>query len=124
MNFWDYLWLTLSVFFFVAYLMVLFHVVTDVFRDGDLSGWGRALWLLALVLVPAVTAIVYVVARGGGMVQRSERAARQAREATDDYIRSVATTSPAEQIAAARQLLDQGAVTQEEYETLKARALA
>lgn len=124
MSIWDVLWTTLSVFVLLAYLIVLFNVVADVFRDKEMSGWGKAAWLLFLVFVPALTALIYVIVRGKGMNERAEAAAAQARNATEQYIRTVATTSPAEQIAAAKKLLDEGAISAAEFETLKQKALA
>lgn len=124
MDIWDVLWSALSVFVLVAYLIVLFNVVADVFRDKEMSGWVKAVWLLFLVFVPGLTALVYVVVRGQGMNQRAEAAAVQARNATEQYIRTVATSSPAEQIAAAKKLHDEGTISAEEFDVLKQKALA
>lgn len=124
MDFWDVFWLMLWSFLFLSYLIVLFNVIADLFRDHETSGLAKAIWVLLLLLFPAITALVYLIVRGPGMAQRSQHAARQAQEATDSYIRSVATTSPAEQIATARQLLDAGTITEAEFQALKAKALA
>lgn len=124
MSFWEVFWLIVSAFVFVAYLMVLFNVVVDLFRDTELSGWWKAVWVAFLLFVPALTALVYLIARGNGMAQRSELAVRRAKADTDAYIRAVATTSPADQIATAKGLLDSGTITQAEFDALKARALA
>ncbi|MQW77123.1 hypothetical protein GHK92_14680 [Nocardioides sp. dk4132] len=124
MDFWDVFWLIVWSFFFISYLIILFHIVVDLFRDRDLSGIAKAMWVLALLVLPALTALVYLVVRGRGMAGRDRQAAEQAAQATDNYIRSVAGTSPAEQIATAKQLLDTGAITEEEYDVLKSRALA
>ena len=123
-SFWEFFWLTLSIFFFVAVLLVLFNVIVDLFRDHELSGWAKAVWVVFLIVVPALTALVYLVVRGPGMAERSAATARQAKADTDAYIRDVAATSPADQIARAKALLDTGAIDQEEYVVLKARALA
>ncbi|WP_166135304.1 SHOCT domain-containing protein [Nocardioides ochotonae] len=124
MDFWDVFWLIVWSFFFISYLIILFHIVVDLFRDRELSGLAKAMWVLALLVLPALTALVYLVVRGRGMAGRDRQAAEQAAQATDNYIRSVAGTSPAEQIATAKQLLDTGAITEEEYDVLKSRALA
>jgi len=124
MDFWDVFWLIVWCFIFISYLIVLFHIVVDLFRDRDLSGLAKAVWVLALLLFPALTALIYLIVRGRGMADRDQRAAVQAEQATTDYIRTVAGTSPAEQIATAKQLLDSGAITQEEFDVLKSRALA
>jgi hypothetical protein len=124
-SFWDWFWLMVWAFFFVAYLMVLFNIIVDLFRDSELSGWWKAIWIFFLILLPAITALTYLIVRGGGMASRSRAAASDARAATDAYIRQVATSSsPADQIASAKALLDQGAITQAEFDALKAKALA
>jgi hypothetical protein len=84
----------------------------------------KAVWLIFLILVPVFTALVYLIARGGGMAQRQARDAEQLKAAQDDYIRSVAQTSPTDQVAQAKQLLESGAITQKEYDSLKAKALS
>jgi putative oligomerization/nucleic acid binding protein len=124
MSFWDVFWLIVWSFLFIAYLMVLFNVLIDLFRDHELSGWVKAVWVFFLVVFPAITALVYLIARGQGMAQRSDRAVRQAKSETDAYIRSVSTSSPAEQIATAKQLLDQGTITEAEFDQLKTKALS
>jgi hypothetical protein len=112
-------------FFFIAYLMVLFHIIGDLFRDRELSGWWKAIWILFLIVLPAIGMLTYLIARGGGMARRSQAAASEARAATDAYIRDVASTSsPADQIASAKALLDQGAISRAEFDALKAKALA
>jgi len=79
MDFWDFFWLMVYSFFFVAYLMVLFQVVADLFRDKQLSGWWKALWILFLIFLPVLTALVYLIARGRGMAQRQGEAVTEAR---------------------------------------------
>lgn len=123
-SFWDFLWLTISVFFFMAYLIVLFNVIIDLFGDHELSGWWKAIWVFFLIFVPALTALIYLVVRGGGMAQRQQAKMRSAQAQTDAYIRDVASQSPADQIASAKALLDSGAITQPEFDQLKAKALA
>jgi hypothetical protein len=125
MDFWDFFWLLVWSFFFVCYLMVLFQVIADLFRDRELSGWWKALWIIFLIIFPFLALIIYLIARGRGMAERQAGEMRKAQVATDQYIQSVAGKSnPAEQIASAKNLLDSGAITQEEFEQLKAKALA
>ncbi|MFC8733618.1 hypothetical protein ACFT5B_14275 [Luteimicrobium sp. NPDC057192] len=124
MSFWNYFWLVVEIFFFFAYLVVLFMIITDLFRDHKLSGWWKALWVICLIIFPLITALVYVIARGNGMTQRQIATQQQAKAATDSYIRNVAGASPADQIATAKQLLDTGAIDQAEFDKLKAAALA
>ncbi|MBA4607069.1 SHOCT domain-containing protein [Aeromicrobium sp. Marseille-Q0843] len=123
-SFWDFLWLTISVFFFMAYLMVLFNVIADLFSDREASGWTKAIWVFFLIFVPALTALVYLIARGGGMADRQRAKMTALREQNDAYIRDVAGAAPADQIASAKSLLDSGAISAAEYEQLKAKALA
>src|SRR5215211_1310371 len=124
-SFWDWFWLLVWTFVFVMYLMVLFQIIADLFRDRDLSGWWKALWIIFLIIFPFLAAIVYLIARGRGMAERQTGEMRKAQAATDQYIQSVATRSnPADQIASAKSLLDSGAITQQEFEQLKQKALA
>ena len=112
------------VFIFVAYLFALFAIVGDIFRDRNLAGGWKAVWIFFLIFFPIVTALVYLIARGKGMGERQVAAAQQYKTAQDDDIKQVAGTSPAEQIAQAKALLDTGAISPSEFETLKAKALA
>lgn len=125
MGFWDFFWLMVWGFFFICYLMVIFQVVVDIIRDRGLNGWARAVWLVALIVAPPVTALVYIIVRGRGMTDRQQTTATESRTATEDYIRSVAgAQDPTGQIARAKQLLDSGAITAAEFDQLKAKALA
>ena len=123
-NFWDILYLIASTFLFFAYLIILFHIVVDLFRDSELAGGYKALWLIGLVLVPFLTALIYVLARGRGMAERQRSALERAKSDTEAYIRHVAGKSPAEQIADAKALLDAGTISQGEFDRLKEKALA
>nr|WP_100350290.1 SHOCT domain-containing protein [Luteimicrobium subarcticum] len=110
-------------FFFVAYLFLLFYIISDLFRDRETNGWVKAIWIVFLIFIPFLTALVYILARGNGMAQRQQAAVVEAKQATDSYIRSVSGASPADQIAQAKELLDSGAIDQAEFEKLKASAL-
>lgn len=127
-SFWDFFWLTIVIFFFFAWLMVLFQILVDLFRDKDVNGAVKAVWVVALIFLPFITALIYLVSRGAGMAARSQASASAARAETDAYIRSVAGggggASAADQIAHAKQLLDSGAITEEEFQQLKAKALS
>jgi hypothetical protein len=124
MDFWDFLWLLIWSFFFVMYLMVLFQIIGDLFRDPEVGGFAKAVWVIGLIVLPFLVALIYLIARGRGMAERQSNAVRQAQAETDQYIKSVAGTSPADQIASAKTLLDDGAISQTEFEQLKAKALA
>jgi hypothetical protein len=123
-NFWDVVWLILSTFVFVAYLLVLFQILIDLFRDHELGGGFKALWIIGLIFLPVMTALVYIVARGRGMAERQRSAVQRAKSDTDAYIREVAGKSPAEQISQAKTLLDAGTINADEFARLKAKALA
>ena len=127
-NFWDIIADIFYIFIFVAYLMVLFRIFVDLFGDHELAGGWKAVWIIALVFAPLISALVYLIARGRGMAERQVAAIRQQQGATNAYIRQVAGSSggksSAEQIADAKALLDNGTVTQAEFNTLKAKALA
>jgi hypothetical protein len=124
MSFWDVVWFIFISFAFMAYLMVLFSIIGDLFRDPDASGLAKAAWMVALIFLPFLTALVYLIVRGGSMAERSRRSADAMRKEQDAFIRDAAAkATPADQIAQARALLDSGAITEPEYESLKAKAL-
>jgi uncharacterized membrane protein len=123
-SFWDFFWFIISFFLLMAYLMVLFQIVTDLFRDHTTSGAMKAVWIFFLIFLPVLTSLVYLVTRGRGMTERNVAAAQSAQAAQESYIRSVsAGSAPADQIAQAKGLLDSGAISAEEFEQLKAKAL-
>jgi hypothetical protein len=108
-----------------AYLVVLFRIIGDLFRDRDLSGGMKAVWFIGLLVVPFLSVVIYLITRGDGMANRQMQAARQAQGEADQYIQTVASrANSAEQIASAKGLLDAGTITQVEFERLKAKALA
>lgn len=124
-SFWDFFWFIISFFLLMAYLVVLFQILTDLFRDRDTSGWAKAFWVFFLIIFPLVTSLVYLIARGQGMAERNIAAVKSAQASQEEYIRSVTggAASPADEIARAKALHDSGAITQEEYDALKAKAL-
>ncbi|MDV7135297.1 SHOCT domain-containing protein [Williamsia muralis] len=123
-SFWDFIWYTIVIFAFVAYLMILFNVIVDLFRDSETSGWVKAMWILFLVLVPYIALFVYLIARGSGMGRRAVASQQAAQQQADAYIRQAAGTSPADQIATAKALHNDGSITDAEYEQLKVKALS
>lgn len=123
-TFWHFLWSTLVIFAFIAYLMICFNIIVDLFsRDHRTSGWLKAVWVIFVILLPYLTALVCLVVRGGGMAQRARDAAAAAKEDTDNYIRQAAGRSPARKIVDATSLLDCGAISERELQALTARAL-
>ncbi len=124
-SFSQWFWLLIWWFLIVVYLMILFQIIGDLFRDHKLSGWWKALWIIGLVVAPFLIALIYLIARGRGMAERQIEAMKTAQASTDSYIREVAgSKSPADHIADAKALLDSGAISQDEYTALKAKALA
>ncbi|PQZ53319.1 MULTISPECIES: SHOCT domain-containing protein [unclassified Microbacterium] len=122
-SFWDIIWWFFLAFIFISYLFALFAIIADLFRDRKLNGWWKAVWIIFLIFVPFLTALVYLIARGSGMAERSNAEAANARSAADAYIQQVAGSSPSEEIAKAKALLDSGTITAEEYNTIKAKVL-
>ncbi|WP_345803085.1 SHOCT domain-containing protein [Microbacterium sp. AZCO] len=119
--FWYFVW----VFIFVAYLSVLFAILGDLFRDRELSGWLKAVWVIFLIFVPFLTALIYLVARGKHMANRNQIEAERMRAAQADYIKKVAAApqSATEEIAKAKELLDSAVISQAEFDAIKAKAL-
>ena len=123
-SFWDFIWYTLVIFAFIAYLMILFSIITDLFwRDHETSGLVKAIWVVFLIVFPYITALVYLIARGKGMGERSRDAAVAAKKDAEAYIREAAGRSPAQEIADAKSLLEAGTISQQEFDALKAKAL-
>jgi hypothetical protein len=133
-NFWSFIWLFFWGFALVAYLFAVFTVVGDLFRDRALNGWWKALWIACLVFVPFLTVLAYVVTRGSGLVDRLDSRPRQgifdgqaqpaASTSTEPTRAYTHAYSPATEIAHAKNLLDEGAITRSEFELLKNGALA
>ena len=124
MNFWEFISWMLWAYVFVAYLFLLFSILADLVRDQNLGGFAKAVWIIFLIFVPILTALIYLIARGKGMAQRSVAQAEAARRETDAYIRSAAGASATDEIAKAAQLRDAGTITPDEFEKIKAKALA
>ena len=123
-SFGDLIWWFLWAFVFFTYLMALFVVIGDLFRDHKLNGWWKAVWIIFLIFVPFLTLLVYLIARGKGMSERGLAQAKEYKAAQDQYIKSVAGASPSEEIAKAKSLLDSGAITQAEFDHIKTKALS
>ena len=126
-SFWDFFWFIISFFLLMAYLMVLFQIITDLFRDKEVSGGMKAVWVFFLIFLPILTSLVYLIVRGKGMTERNISAVHAAQQDQEAYIRKVSGgggASPADEIARAKGLLDSGAITQAEFDGLKAKALA
>jgi len=124
MSFWDIVWFIFISFAFFAYLMVLFSIVSDLFRDSSVSGVVKAIWIIALIFLPFLSALIYLITRGRSMAERAASGAEMAQQQHDAHIREVAgRATPVDQIAQARAMLDAGTISQSEYDTLKTKAL-
>lgn len=125
-DFGDVLLWTIWFFIWIAALMVWFRCLFDLFGDRSLSGWAKAGWAILLVVLPWLGALIYLIARGRSMTERQMSALAQRQAEQEKYIKDVASASQSapEQISSAKALLDSGTITQDEYETLKAKALA
>lgn len=119
--FWTMLWF----FLWFAWLMLLFRVFADIFRSKDMGGGAKTFWVIFVIVVPWLGILVYLIARGGGMAERAIEQQKDMQAAQADYIKSVAGSggSATDQIASAKSLLESGAITQAEFDTLKAKAL-
>ena len=112
----------LEVFLFAAYLMILFTIISDLFRDHSLSGWAKAAWVLFLIFVPFLAALIYLIARGDGMRERALAQQQQAQKQFDSYVRQTAGSgSTADELATLARLHDERKISDEEFERAKAK---
>jgi len=124
-TFGQVMWTMFVFFAWVLFFWLLFTVFGDLFRRHDIGGWGKAGWTIFVIVLPFLGIFVYLIAEGKGMGERSMQRAQQEQAQMDTYVRSVASTGgSAEQIAKAKELLDSGAISQAEFDQLKAKALA
>jgi hypothetical protein len=124
-TFLDVLWSMLVFFLWVAWFILLFHIVADVFRRRDASGWKKAAWLIFVLFVPFLGVFAYLIANSDDMARRNVEQAAAARSEMDEYVRTVASEGgAAAEIERAKGLLDSGAITQAEFDAIKAKALA
>jgi hypothetical protein len=121
----DVMWSMLVFFLWIAWFLLLFHVIGDVFRRRDASGGKKTLWLILLLFIPFLGVFIYLIANGDDMARRNVEATAAARAETDEYVRSVAGSGgAAAEIERAKGLLDSGAISQAEFDAIKAKALA
>jgi hypothetical protein len=121
----DVFWTIVVFFAWVAWLMILFRIIGDIFRRHDTSGFGKAAWLIFVIVLPFLGVLIYLIANGSEMAKRDMEHAQAARAEFDDYVRSTAGSGgAAAEIDKAKQLLDSGAITQAEFDAIKAKAIA
>jgi len=123
-NFASFLWDVLVIFAFVIWFWMLIVVIGDLFSRHDISGWAKAAWIILIVVLPYLGVFIYLIAEHSGMAERRTQQLQAQEAATDQYIRSVSGAGgPAGEIETAKRLLDSGAITQAEYDSIKAKAL-
>jgi hypothetical protein len=122
----DLIWTTIWIFFLILFIWVFIMIVSDLFRDHKLSGWAKALWVLGLIIFPLIGSLVYLIARGEGMAERSASDQRQARAEFDSYVRATAAstgTAPVDDLTRLAELRNNGTISDAEFEAMKARVV-
>jgi ABC-type multidrug transport system fused ATPase/permease subunit len=120
----DVLWTLIIIFAWVIWFWLLITVFGDIFRRHDIGGGTKALWVVFVIILPFLGVLIYLIAESKGMAERNQKQVQAAQQQTDEYIRTVAGSDPAEQIAKAKQLLDAGTISSAEFDALKQKALA
>lgn len=121
----NILWDILIFFAWVIFIWIAITVLIDVFRRRDISGWVKAAWVVFVVILPWIGVLTYLIVNHNGMAERRTNEARAAQAQFDDYVRQTAGGGgPASEIEKAKQLLDRGAITQQEFDAIKAKALS
>ena len=122
-SFGELLLLVVEVFLFVIWIWILFTIISDLFRDHEMSGWLKAVWILFLVFIPFLTALVYLIFRGSGMRDRTIEAQADAKKHFDEYVRQEAHTTPADELHKLNDLREKGALSDEEFQKAKDKLL-
>jgi hypothetical protein len=122
--FFGILWTTLIFFAWVIFIWIAITVLIDVFRRHDISGWGKAAWVVFVVIIPWIGVLAYLIVNHDGMAARRMKEAQTAQAQFDDYVRQTGSGGAAAEIEKAKQLLDSGTISQAEFDAIKAKALA
>ena len=121
----DVFWTMIIFVLWIVWFFILFRVIADLFRRHDISGWVKVLWMIIVILLPFLGVFIYLITQGSHMAERDMRQAKAAQGEFDDYVKSVASSgSPAAEIERAQGLLSSGAISQAEFDQIKAKALA
>jgi hypothetical protein len=120
----NIIWTMLVFFGFFLWIMLIFRAFADLFGRHDIGGWGKAGWTILIIVIPLVGVCIYLLSQGKGVAEREEARARRSKGEFDNYVRDVAGSGPADDIAKAKALLDSGAIDADEFAALKAKALA
>ena len=123
-TFGELLLIVAEIFLFVIWIWILFTIITDLFRDHEMSGWAKAAWILFLVFIPFLTGLVYLIVRGSGMRDRAIKAQTDAKQHFDEYVREQAHASPADELHKLNDLREKGALSQAEFDQAKAKLLS
>jgi hypothetical protein len=123
-SFGDLLLTVFEITLFVIWIWILFTIIGDIFRDHDMSGWAKAIWIIFLVFIPYISMIVYLVVRGSGMRERTLKAQSEAKQHFDSYVQEQAHTSPADELHKLNDLKEKGALSPAEFDQAKAKLLA
>ena len=121
----DALLTTLAIFFFVVWIWILITILMDLFRDHEMSGWGKAAWVFFLIFFPFITALVYLIVRGSGMRQRAVAEQVEAKKQFDQYVQqTAASASPVDELKKLDEMKKSGSISDEDYEKLKAKIVS
>lgn len=123
-SFGELLLIVVEIFLFVIWVWILFAIIADLFRDHEMSGWAKALWIFLLVFIPFLSALVYLIVRGDGMRDRTIKAQAEAKQHLDSYVRQAAHSSPADELHKLDELRSKGALTDTEFERAKQKLLS
>lgn len=123
-TFGDILLTVFEIFLFVVWVWILFTIISDLFRNHDMSGWLKGVWIILLIFIPWLTALVYLIVYGSDMRERQLRAQAEAKHQADDYIRAAAHATPADELHKLHELVEKGALTDAEYDRAKQKLLA
>lgn len=115
---------TLAIFFFVIWVWIVITILMDLFRDHEISGWWKAVWVLFLIFIPVLTSLVYLIVRGSGMRERAIREQSDAKKQFDEYVRETAGTTPVDELHKLDQLRQSGGITEDEYAKMKAKLIS
>jgi Phospholipase_D-nuclease N-terminal/Short C-terminal domain len=123
-SFWDFFWDVLLLFAWIVWFWLLITVFADLFRRHDTSGWAKVAWVVFVIVLPYLGVLVYLLVEHDGMTERNVKAAEASQRQFDQYVKSVASSNPTDEIAKAQDLLSKGAITQAEFDQLKQKALS
>lgn len=122
-TFGEILLIVFEMFLFVVWIWILFTIISDLFRNHDMAGWLKGVWIILLIFIPYITALIYLIVYGNDMRERTLRAQAEAKHQADDYIRAAAQASPADELHKLHELVEKGALTEAEYDKAKAKLL-